>query len=102
MSVRMHIPGVSDLTAENKSPFVFNHWYVAALSKELNDQPLARTLLNEPVVMFRDGDGKVSALADRCCHKALPLSAGLVEAGGIRCGYHGLLFNGASRYRAKP
>ncbi|WP_317929544.1 aromatic ring-hydroxylating dioxygenase subunit alpha [Halioxenophilus sp. WMMB6] len=102
MSVQMHIPGVSDLTTQDKSPFALDQWYVAALSSECADKPLARTLLNHPIVMFRDGAGVVHALEDRCCHRSLPLSAGTIEEQGIRCGYHGMLFNGEGRCLEVP
>ncbi len=69
-----------------------NQWWVAGSSWELKDQPLARTLLSVPLVLFRTADG-IGALEDRCCHKDLPLSMGAVEARGLRCGYHGLLFD---------
>ena len=71
--------------------FPLDQWYVAALSSELQDKPVARTLLGKPVVLFR-ANGKVAALEDRCCHRNAPLSCGTLEAPGIRCGYHGLLF----------
>ena len=77
--------------------FPLNQWYVAALSWELKDKPVGRTLLNKPVVLFRMGDGQVAALEDRCCHRALPLSNGTLEEAGVRCGYHGLLFNQAGK-----
>jgi vanillate O-demethylase monooxygenase subunit len=73
--------------------FPLNQWYVGALSSEVGDTPLGRTLLEKPVVLFRDGSGQVAALEDRCCHRHLPLSAGTCEAAGLRCGYHGLLYN---------
>ncbi|WP_313176713.1 aromatic ring-hydroxylating dioxygenase subunit alpha [Massilia sp.] len=73
--------------------FPLNQWYVAGFAWELTDQPLARTLLNHKVVLFRTGSGEVAALEDRCCHKSLPLSCGTVEDSGLRCGYHGLLFS---------
>ncbi|MDR2298031.1 MAG: Rieske 2Fe-2S domain-containing protein [Comamonas sp.] len=73
--------------------FPLDQWYVAGLAWELKDQPVARTLLGHPVVMFRTADGKVAALEDRCCHRELPLSCGTVEEQGLRCGYHGLLFD---------
>ena len=97
MSVKMHIPGVNDLTHKNKSRFPLDQWYVAALARELVDKPLGRVLLNNPVVMFRDGEGQVHALEDRCCHRALPLSSGTVENAGIRCGYHGMLYDGTGQ-----
>lgn len=73
-------------------PFPLDQWYVAGLSRELTDQPVARTLLNHAIVLFRTGNGQVAALEDRCCHRSLPLSCGTVEANGVRCGYHGMLY----------
>lgn len=75
--------------------FPLDRWYIAGFSWELQDKPLARTLLNKPLVLFRTGDGQVAALDDRCCHRELPLSMGTVEPCGLRCGYHGLLFDAA-------
>jgi vanillate O-demethylase monooxygenase subunit len=73
--------------------FPLDRWWVAGFSWELRDKPLARTLLGRPMVLFRTPDGGVAALEDRCCHKELPLSCGAIEVGGLRCGYHGLLFD---------
>lgn len=71
--------------------FAFDQWYVAGFSWEFQDKPLARTLLGQPVVLFR-AEGKMVALEDRCAHRHAPLSCGTVEGAGIRCGYHGLHF----------
>jgi phenylpropionate dioxygenase-like ring-hydroxylating dioxygenase large terminal subunit len=76
----------------DSSRFPLDQWYVAGFASELQDQPLARTLLNQKVVLFRTGAGVAAALEDRCCHRSLPLSCGTVEASGVRCGYHGLLY----------
>ncbi len=72
--------------------FMQNAWYVAAWETEIGDTPFARTILNEPVVMFRTPAGIV-ALEDRCCHRALPLSMGQVVGDRVQCGYHGLEFD---------
>ena len=72
--------------------FLENCWYAAAWDDEIGEAPLARRILDRPVVLFRGEDGKAAALADRCVHRHAPLSHGRVEGGGIRCGYHGLLF----------
>ena len=69
-----------------------NAWYVAAWADELGDAPLGRALLDEKVVLFRQGDGAVAALADRCPHRFVPLSLGKVCDGQLTCGYHGLRF----------
>jgi vanillate O-demethylase monooxygenase subunit len=86
-------PLAHEIAPANAPSFPLDQWYVAALSRELKNQPLGRTLLNKPVVLFRMADNQVAALEDRCCHRALPLSGGTVEERGLRCGYHGLLFN---------
>jgi vanillate O-demethylase monooxygenase subunit len=74
--------------------FLRNGWYVAAVGDEIKDKPLARTLLDEPVVLYRDKDGAVHALEDRCCHRGAPLSLGWTTERGLMCGYHGLEFDG--------
>lgn len=73
--------------------FLRNTWYVACWAEELGEDTFARTILDEPVVLFRNAGGQVVALEDRCCHRALPLSMGRIEGDGLRCGYHGLLFD---------
>ena len=77
--------------------FVKNTWYVAAWADEVTNRPFARTLLNEPVVLFRGITGKVAALEDRCCHRALPLRHGEVVGDCLRCTYHGLEYNTAGQ-----
>lgn len=77
--------------------FPMNRWWVAGFSWELGGKPLARTFLSRRVVLFRSSEGIAAALEDRCCHKELPLSCGAVEKGGLRCGYHGLLFDTAGQ-----
>ncbi|MDF2114691.1 aromatic ring-hydroxylating dioxygenase subunit alpha [Roseiarcaceae bacterium H3SJ34-1] len=73
--------------------YLRNCWYVAAWPNEIGDTPLMRKILGEPLVFFRDGDGRIAALSDRCPHRKAPLSSGAVEEGGIACGYHGIRFD---------
>lgn len=80
-------------SGEREAPYLRNAWYVAAWGHEVADQPLARLLLNEPVVLWRTADGAAVAFEDRCCHRHAPLSVGRVEQNTIRCGYHGLVFD---------
>ena len=76
---------------ENSVPaYPLDMWYVVALSKELSSAPIARTVLDHPIVIYRTPDERVHVLEDRCCHRDLPLSSGVIEEQGIRCGYHGL------------
>ncbi|CAE6903522.1 2Fe-2S ferredoxin [Pseudomonas marincola] len=88
--------------SETLPKFPLNQWYVAGFAWELKDKPLGRTLLCKPIVLFRTADGQAAALEDRCCHRALPLSHGTLEEQGLRCGYHGLLFNGSGQCLEVP
>ena len=85
------------MSVETIAPFLRNAWYVAAWPEEIGDEPLARTIMNEPIVLFRDADGRAAALEDRCCHRGAPLTHGSVVAEGIQCGYHGLVYDRAGR-----
>jgi len=89
-SVSIPIHDIGKASAPRRFPL--DRWYVAGFSSELKDQPIGRTFLNQKVVLFRTGNGEVAALEDRCCHRSLPLSCGTVEAAGVRCGYHGMLY----------
>jgi phenylpropionate dioxygenase-like ring-hydroxylating dioxygenase large terminal subunit len=73
--------------------FLCNAWYVAAFIGEVGRESLARTLLNDKVVLFRTEAGNPVALEDRCCHRALPLSLGQCVGDNLQCGYHGLQFD---------
>lgn len=75
-----------------------NCWYVAAWDHELIDgKLLARTLLEERVLLFKGESGKVIALNDRCCHRGAPLHLGRREGDCIRCMYHGLKFDATGK-----
>jgi phenylpropionate dioxygenase-like ring-hydroxylating dioxygenase large terminal subunit len=73
--------------------FLRNGWYAATWANDLKDQPLARTFLNDKVVLFRNASGTAAALEDCCCHRAAPLSKGEVSGEHLMCGYHGLKFD---------
>jgi phenylpropionate dioxygenase-like ring-hydroxylating dioxygenase large terminal subunit len=68
---------------------VARSWYVACASHELGEKPLARTILNTPLVLFRGLDNKPAALLDRCAHRNAPLSLGKTVQGELQCAYHG-------------
>jgi phenylpropionate dioxygenase-like ring-hydroxylating dioxygenase large terminal subunit len=75
--------------------YLHNAWYVACWSDELTEgQLLGRTILKEPVVVYRMPDGKVAALADRCAHRFAPLIMGkIVGHDRVQCPYHGLEYD---------
>ncbi|MEQ8698957.1 MAG: Rieske 2Fe-2S domain-containing protein, partial [Bauldia litoralis] len=90
-------------TEDQRPPWPVNAWYVAAWGHEVEeDGILARTLLGQRVVLFRDAAGAVHALEDRCCHRAVPLRLGKVVPEGLKCGYHGMIFAGDGRCVSIP
>jgi len=79
------------------------HWYVACRSEVLGEQPIARTVLGQPLVLFRDRSGNAAALLDRCPHRNVPLSLGRVtRSGHLECRYHGWQFDGTGQCRLVP
>ena len=74
--------------------FLRDCWYVAATTPELGRELIGRTLLDQPVVMFRREDGTPVALEDRCAHRFLPLSQGYLVGDRVQCGYHGMEYDG--------
>ncbi|KKW91562.1 aromatic ring-hydroxylating dioxygenase subunit alpha [Sphingobium chungbukense] len=72
-----------------------NCWYMAAWADELPPgSNLTRTIIDVPLLLWRDGEGRARALVDRCAHRLAPLSMGRIERDIVRCGYHGLAFDG--------
>src|SRR5207247_10984022 len=55
--------------------------------------PLKLTVLGEPLVLFRDGSGKPGLMEEHCSHRGASLYYGRVEKDGLRCLYHGWLYN---------
>ena len=69
------------------------YWQPIALDAELRDKPKRRRILGEDLVMFRDDQGRVGVLALRCMHRGTSLEFGHIENGGLRCCYHGWLYD---------
>jgi vanillate O-demethylase monooxygenase subunit len=73
--------------------FLRNFWYVAASASEVQNKPLGRMILGEPIVLFRSENGTPVAFEDRCPHRRLPLSMGKLVDDVLQCHYHGLRFD---------
>ncbi|KAL6778308.1 hypothetical protein ACKKBG_A17685 [Auxenochlorella protothecoides x Auxenochlorella symbiontica] len=72
-----------------------DHWYPIAFTKDIGSAPYPFTLLEEPIVLWRDGAGEYQCLADSCPHRLVPLSEGRVAPDGtLQCAYHGWQFRG--------
>jgi len=73
--------------------FLRNTWYAAAWSSELGTELLGRTIVDLPVLLYRDDAGVATALGNRCPHRFAPLERGRLVDGTIECGYHGMRFD---------
>lgn len=77
--------------------FLWRCWYPALRSTALRGRKLARaTLLEVPLVLGRDAEGKAFALRDVCPHRAFPLSFGRFDGATVECAYHGWQFEAHS------
>lgn len=80
------------------------YWQPVALSEELpaGGPPLPVRVLGEDLVLFRGEDGLPGLLGLRCSHRCTDLSYGRIEDGGLRCLYHGWLYDRAGRCLEQP
>lgn len=68
-------------------------WTPVAMAREVGSKPLGISLASERLVLFRDAQGRVSALHDQCPHRGVKLSLGKVSADGcLECPFHGWRF----------
>lgn len=71
-----------------------NQWYGIYPSKELKKgKVVGLKRLNEKIVLYRDEDGRIGCLKDRCSHRGVALSKGKVKGQCVECPFHGLQFN---------
>ncbi len=78
------------------------YWQPVGVSASLKDVPQKVRVLGEDLVLFRDKQGRAGLLHARCCHRGTTLYYGKVEDEGIRCCYHGWLFDVEGRCLDQP
>jgi phenylpropionate dioxygenase-like ring-hydroxylating dioxygenase large terminal subunit len=80
-----------------------NCWYAAGWAEEVViGTPLTRRIADLPILFFRRNDGEIAAIADYCPHRFAPLHRGKQIGDRIRCGYHGLEFDGTGKCVHNP
>jgi len=80
------------------------YWQPVALSEELpaGAAPLKVKILGEELALFRDDQGRFGLIGLHCSHRGTDLSYGRVEDGGLRCLYHGWLYDICGRVLDQP
>jgi len=92
------IPGHDpELTESNPGTplgeYMRRFWQPICMSMELTDTPRFLKILGEELVAFRDKSGQIGVLHAHCVHRGASLEYGKIEARGISCCYHGMVFD---------
>jgi len=78
------------------------YWHPIGLSGDAGATPKRVRVLSEDLILFRAGDGRPGLVYPRCAHRGTSLYYGRVEERGIRCCYHGWLFDAEGRCLEQP
>lgn len=78
------------------------YWLVVGTVPELYDVPRGVRVLGEDLVLFRAPEGRLGLLGRNCAHRGASLEYGDIEDGGIRCPYHGWLYDVAGNCLEQP
>jgi len=102
---RPHVPdrhseAIADLRRTGINP---NFWYPVAVSRSVRrGKTFAATFAGERIALYRGQSGTVYALEDRCAHRQVPLSMGVVDGDTLRCCYHAWAYRGNGRISQIP
>lgn len=69
------------------------YWHPIGLAADATATPRKVRVLGEDLILFRDGQGRPGLVYPHCAHRGASLYYGKVEERGIRCCYHGWLFD---------
>ena len=82
--------------------FMRRYWHPVGLASDAGERPRPVRVLGEDLILFRDRGGRAGLLYPRCCHRGASLYYGRTEERGIRCCYHGWLFDVEGRCLEQP
>ena len=79
------------------------YWHPIAARAQLDENPVkAVRLLGEDLTLFKDKRGRLGLIADRCAHRHVKLVYGIPEDDGLRCCYHGWLYDRTGQCIEQP
>ncbi len=78
------------------------YWHPIGMSADANDTPRQVRVLGEDLILFRDKTGRPGLVYPHCAHRGTSLFYGKVEERGIRCCYHGWLYDVQGRCLEQP
>ena len=78
------------------------YWHPIGLVTDATTTPKAVRVLGEDLILFRDKQGRPGALYPRCAHRGANLLYGRCDDEGIRCCYHGWMFDAEGHCLDQP
>ncbi|MCL6592549.1 MAG: aromatic ring-hydroxylating dioxygenase subunit alpha [Alicyclobacillus sp.] len=79
------------------------YWMPIAAASEMQERWTKKIrLLGEDLVLYRDRRGQLGLIAERCPHRGVSLEYGIPEECGLRCPYHGWMFDGSGQCLEQP
>ncbi len=70
------------------------YWIPVAPLAQLLENPVRKIrILGEDLVLYRNNNGGLGLIGDRCLHRLVDLQWGIPDDNGLRCPYHGWLYD---------
>ncbi len=82
--------------------YLKNAWYVAAWSNEVSRTMMERTIIENPVLLYRNENGDAVAIGNMCAHRFAPLHMGKLVGDTVQCPYHGLRYDSSGHCVHNP
>lgn len=86
----------------SNSKYLYDAWYAAAWTNEVGRGLLTRTILEQPVLIYRTENGEAVAIGNMCAHRFAPLSMGKLIGDTVQCPYHGLRYDKSGKCVLNP
>ena len=79
------------------------YWHPIAATAEMDDRPTKQVrLLGEDLVLYKDKSGTLGLIDRLCAHRRVDLSYGIPEEHGLRCMYHGWMYDETGQCIEQP
>jgi 5,5'-dehydrodivanillate O-demethylase oxygenase subunit len=83
--------------------FLRRYWQVVGIALELEKEPVQQVrIFGEDLTLYRSESGAYGLIGDRCPHRCVSMEYGIPDPRGLRCSYHGWLFDEAGRCLDQP
>ena len=79
------------------------YWIPVAPSAQLLENPVRPVrVLGEDLVLYKDRSGNFGLIGNRCLHRLVDMQFGIPDVNGLRCPYHGWLYDADGRCAERP